>query len=44
MVADLQYCEENRVSQAMTPTLWQLRKHSSPAIKVHMSRDIKFPN
>ncbi|KAH8512978.1 hypothetical protein H0E87_006326 [Populus deltoides] len=33
MVVDLQYCEENRVSQAMTPTLWQLRKHSSPAIK-----------
>nr|XP_034922092.1 transcription factor bHLH137-like [Populus alba]TKS08603.1 transcription factor bHLH137-like [Populus alba] len=34
MAVDLQCCEENQVSQAMTPSLWQLRKHSSPAIKV----------
>ncbi|KAJ6347065.1 hypothetical protein OIU76_003711 [Salix suchowensis] len=33
-VADLQYGEENRDShEAMTPTWWQLRKHSSPPIK-----------
>ncbi|KAJ6388268.1 hypothetical protein OIU77_026780 [Salix suchowensis] len=34
-VADLQYGEENRDShEAMTPTWWQLRKHSSPPIKL----------
>ncbi|KAF9686123.1 hypothetical protein SADUNF_Sadunf03G0125500 [Salix dunnii] len=40
-VVDLQYCEENRYSQEMTPTLWQSRRHSSPTIKLKRESSVQ---